>query len=130
MVFQNLALFPHLTVFENIAFGLRLQKVADSEVRQRVTHAAEIFRIAHLLPKKPGQCSGGEAQRVALARTTITNPDVLLLDEPLSSLDAKLRIEMRTEPNRGKSIITWMIKLRDPQAAPSHPSGQPYRNPR
>ena len=82
MVFQNLALFPHLTVFENIAFGLRVQKVADTEVRQRVTHAAETFRAAHLLPKKPGQCSGGEAQRVALARTTITNPDVLLLDEP------------------------------------------------
>jgi multiple sugar transport system ATP-binding protein len=100
MVFQNLALFPHLTVFENIAFGLRVQKVADSEVRQRVTSAAETFRIAHLLPKKPGQCSGGEAQRVALARTTITNPDVLLLDEPLSSLDAKLRMEMRTELKR------------------------------
>jgi ABC-type sugar transport system ATPase subunit len=100
MVFQNLALFPHLTVFENIAFGLRVQKVADAEVQQRVTRAAETFRIAHLLPKKPGQCSGGEAQRVALARTTITNPDVLLLDEPLSSLDAKLRIEMRTELKR------------------------------
>ena len=100
MVFQNLALFPHLTVFENIAFGLRVQKVPDREVQQRVTRAAETFRIAHLLPKKPGQCSGGEAQRVALARTTITNPDVLLLDEPLSSLDAKLRIEMRTELKR------------------------------
>jgi ABC-type sugar transport system ATPase subunit len=89
-----------LTVFENIAFGLRVQKVADAEIRQRVTRAAATFRIAHLLPKKPGQCSGGEAQRVALARTTITNPDVLLLDEPLSSLDAKLRIEMRTELKR------------------------------
>jgi ABC-type sugar transport system ATPase subunit len=100
MVFQNLALFPHLTVFENIAFGLRVQKVADTEVRQRVRRAAETFRIAHLLPKKPAQCSGGEAQRVALARTTITNPDVLLLDEPLSSLDAKLRLEMRTELKR------------------------------
>lgn len=97
MVFQNLALFPHLTVFENIAFGLRVQKVPQAQVHQRVTQAAETFRIAHLLSNKPAQCSGGEAQRVALARTTITNPDVLLLDEPLSSLDAKLRIEMRTE---------------------------------
>jgi multiple sugar transport system ATP-binding protein len=97
MVFQNLALFPHMTVFENIAFGLRVKKVSDKEVRKRVIRAAETFKIAHLLAKKPGQCSGGEAQRVALARTTITNPDVLLLDEPLSSLDAKLRVEMRTE---------------------------------
>lgn len=97
MVFQNLALFPHLTVFENIAFGLRVQKVSQAQVRQRVIQAAETFHIAHLLSNKPAQCSGGEAQRVALARTTITNPDVLLLDEPLSSLDAKLRVEMRTE---------------------------------
>jgi multiple sugar transport system ATP-binding protein len=97
MVFQNLALFPHLTVFENIAFGLRVKRLPAMEVRQRVIRAAETFKIAHLLAKRPGQCSGGEAQRVALARTTITNPDILLLDEPLSSLDAKLRVEMRTE---------------------------------
>jgi multiple sugar transport system ATP-binding protein len=97
MVFQNLALFPHMTVFENIAFGLRVKKLPGAEIRERVTRAAETFKIAHLLTKKPGQCSGGEAQRVALARTTITNPNVLLLDEPLSSLDAKLRVEMRTE---------------------------------
>jgi multiple sugar transport system ATP-binding protein len=97
MVFQNLALFPHMSVFENIAFGLRVKKVSAGEVHDRVTRIAETFKIAHLLDKKPGQCSGGEAQRVALARTTITNPDVLLLDEPLSSLDAKLRVEMRTE---------------------------------
>lgn len=97
MVFQNLALFPHMTVFENIAFGLRVKKAPAEQVRQRVTRAAETFRIAHLLSKKPAQCSGGEAQRIALARTMITSPDVLLLDEPLSSLDAKLRVEMRTE---------------------------------
>jgi multiple sugar transport system ATP-binding protein len=97
MVFQNLALFPHMTVFENIAFGLRVKKVPEAEVRERVARVAETFKIPHLLSKKPGQCSGGEAQRVALARTTITNPDILLLDEPLSSLDAKLRVEMRTE---------------------------------
>ena len=97
MVFQNLALFPHMTVFENIAFGLRVKKIPAVQVRERVTRTAETFQIAHLLAKKPAQCSGGEAQRVALARTTITNPDVLLLDEPLSSLDAKLRVEMRTE---------------------------------
>jgi ABC-type sugar transport system ATPase subunit len=91
MVFQNLALFPHLKVLENIAFGLRVKKVPDAEVRERVIRVADTFKIVHLLAKKPGQCSGGEAQRVALARTTITNPDVRLLDEPQSSLDAKLR---------------------------------------
>lgn len=100
MVFQNLALFPHMTVAENIAFGLRVQKRPGTEIRQRVLQTAETFRIAHLLAKKPAQCSGGEAQRVALARTTITHPEVLLLDEPLSSLDAKLRVDMRTELKR------------------------------
>ncbi|MFO1350020.1 MAG: ABC transporter ATP-binding protein [Gammaproteobacteria bacterium] len=100
MVFQNLALFPHLSVFENIAFGLRVRKLPEAEVRERVNRAAAAFRISGLLGKKPAQCSGGEAQRVALARTTISNPGVLLLDEPLSSLDAKLRVEMRTELKR------------------------------
>ncbi len=100
MVFQNLALFPHMTVFENIAFGLRVRKVRLADLNQRVSRVAETFQITHLLAKKPAQCSGGEAQRVALARTIISNPDVLLLDEPLSSLDAKLRIEMRTELKR------------------------------
>jgi ABC-type sugar transport system ATPase subunit len=100
MVFQNLALFPHLSVFENVAFGLRVQKRPEREIRERVGRAVETFRISHLLPKRPGQCSGGEAQRVALARTVITDPAVLLMDEPLSSLDAKLRVEMRTELKR------------------------------
>ena len=100
MVFQNLALFPHMSVFENIAFGLRVHRVPQGELSERVGRAAETFQITHLLDKKPAQCSGGEAQRVALARTTISSPDVLLLDEPLSSLDAKLRVEMRTELKR------------------------------
>ena len=89
-----------MTVFENIAFGLRVHRVPQAEVNERVSRTAEIFQIHHLLGKKPAQCSGGEAQRVALARTTISSPDVLLLDEPLSSLDAKLRVEMRTELKR------------------------------
>ncbi len=100
MVFQDLALFPHMSVFENIAFGLRVEKVADAQVRERVSTVARTMKIAHLLSKKPAQCSGGEAQRVALARTLVTEPEVLLMDEPLSSLDAKLRIEMRTELKR------------------------------
>jgi multiple sugar transport system ATP-binding protein len=100
MVFQDLALFPHMTVFENIAFGLRVKRTPEAEVRQRVGAAAVAMRIAPLLAKKPAQCSGGEAQRVALARTIVTDPSVFLMDEPLSSLDAKLRVEMRTELKR------------------------------
>ena len=97
MVFQDLALFPHMTVFENIAFGLRVKNVDADEIRRRVQEAAEAMHIDPLLDKRPGQCSGGEAQRVALARTIVTNPSVYLMDEPLSSLDAKLRVDMRTE---------------------------------
>jgi ABC-type sugar transport system ATPase subunit len=97
MVFQDLALFPHMTVFENIAFGLRVKRVPDGEVTKRVTAAAEAVHIKPLLAKLPRQCSGGESQRVALARTIVTNPSVFLMDEPLSSLDAKLRVDMRTE---------------------------------
>jgi multiple sugar transport system ATP-binding protein len=97
MVFQDLALFPHMTVFENIAFGLRVKKVPDGEVRQRVRAAAAAVHIQPLLDKLPRHCSGGESQRVALARTIVTNPAVFLMDEPLSSLDAKLRVDMRTE---------------------------------
>ena len=97
MVFQDLALFPHMTVFENIAFGLRVKKVSDDQVRTRVRAAAAAVHIEALLDKLPRHCSGGESQRVALARTIVTNPSVFLMDEPLSSLDAKLRVDMRTE---------------------------------
>jgi len=97
MVFQDLALFPHMTVFNNIAFGLRVKSTPDDEINERVRKAAEAMHILPLLDKRPGQCSGGEAQRVALARTIVTNPSVYLMDEPLSSLDAKLRVDMRTE---------------------------------
>ena len=100
MVFQDLALFPHMTVFENIAFGLRVRKVPAAEVARRVAAAAETMHIKSLLTKLPKQCSGGESQRVALARTIVTDPAVFLMDEPLSSLDAKLRVDMRTELKR------------------------------
>ncbi len=100
MVFQDLALFPHMTVFENIAFGLRVRKMPAAAIAERVMEAAEAMHIKPLLTKLPKQCSGGESQRVALARTIVTNPAVFLMDEPLSSLDAKLRVDMRTELKR------------------------------
>jgi ABC-type sugar transport system ATPase subunit len=100
MVFQSHALFPHKNVAQNIEFGLRMKDVPAAERVRRVREVAEMVRIGHLLGKMPAQCSGGESQRVALARTLVTNPSTFLLDEPLSSLDAKLRRELRAECDR------------------------------
>lgn len=97
MVFQNYALYPHMTVFDNMAFGLKLRKVPKDEIRARVEEAARILDIAHLLDRKPKALSGGQRQRVALGRAIVRDPKVFLLDEPLSNLDAKLRAQMRTE---------------------------------
>jgi len=100
MVFQSHALFPHKNVAQNIEFGLRMKNVPQSERVKRVREVADMVRIGHLLDKMPSQCSGGESQRVALARTLVTNPSTFLLDEPMSSLDAKLRRELRAECDR------------------------------
>ena len=97
MVFQNYALYPHMTVFENMAFGLKLRKTPKEEIKRRVEEAARILDIAHLLDRKPKALSGGQKQRVALGRAIVRYPKVFLLDEPLSNLDAKLRAQMRTE---------------------------------
>ncbi len=97
MVFQNYALYPHMTVFENMAFGLKLRKVPKEEIKRRVEEAARILDISHLLDRRPKAMSGGQKQRVALGRAIVRNPKVFLLDEPLSNLDAKLRAAMRTE---------------------------------
>jgi ABC-type sugar transport system ATPase subunit len=97
MVFQSYALYPHLSVFENIAFPLRVAKVPEAELNQRVEHAANILQLTNRLQHKPGQLSGGQRQRVAIGRSIVRNPKVFLFDEPLSNLDAALRGDMRVE---------------------------------
>ncbi|MFZ5969438.1 MAG: ABC transporter ATP-binding protein [Bacillota bacterium] len=97
MVFQNYALYPHMTVYENMAFGLRLRKVPKDEIDRKVREAAKILEIEQLLERKPKALSGGQRQRVALGRAIVRQPKVFLMDEPLSNLDAKLRVQMRTE---------------------------------
>jgi multiple sugar transport system ATP-binding protein len=105
MVFQNYALYPHLTVYENIAFPLRLHKVPDDEVRQRVEEGARLLELEDLLDRKPSQLSGGQRQRVAMGRAIVRRADAFLFDEPLSNLDAKLRGQMRTEISRLQSRL-------------------------
>ena len=100
MVFQNYALYPHMTVYKNMAFGLKLRKYPKAEIAQRVNEAAEILSISHLLNRKPKHLSGGERQRVAVGRAIVRQPKVFLFDEPLSNLDAKLRVQMRMEISR------------------------------
>ncbi|HHU79589.1 MAG: ABC transporter ATP-binding protein [Caldicoprobacterales bacterium] len=97
MVFQNYALYPHMTVYDNMAFGLKLRKTPKAEIDRRVKEAAKILDIEHLLNRKPKALSGGQRQRVALGRAIVREPKVFLMDEPLSNLDAKLRVQMRTE---------------------------------
>ncbi len=97
MVFQNYALYPHMTVYDNMAFGLKLRKTPKDEIKRRVEEAARILDISHLLNRKPKALSGGQRQRVALGRAIVREPKVFLMDEPLSNLDAKLRVAMRTE---------------------------------
>ena len=100
MVFQNYALYPHMTVFENMAFGLKLRKYPKAEIKERVEHAANILGLKDYLNRRPKEMSGGQRQRVAIGRALVRQPKVFLFDEPLSNLDAKLRVQMRIEIKR------------------------------
>src|SRR5579862_7243049 len=97
MVFQNYALYPHMTAYDNMAFGLKLRKYPKKEIDSRVREAAEILNLTHLLERRPKELSGGQRQRVAVGRAIVRKPKVFLFDEPLSNLDAKLRVQMRAE---------------------------------
>lgn len=100
MVFQNYALYPHMSVYDNMAYGLRNRKVSESDIKQRVEEASEALQLSEYLPRKPSQLSGGQRQRVAMGRAIVRDPKVFLFDEPLSNLDAKLRTQMRVEIKR------------------------------
>ncbi|MDH6623167.1 putative spermidine/putrescine transport system ATP-binding protein [Streptomyces sp. LBL] len=119
MVFQSYALFPHLTVEKNVAFGLRMRGIADGELRTRTGEALELVGLSHLAGRKPKQLSGGQQQRIALARAIAVRPSVLLLDEPLSNLDARLRIQMRQELARiqKETGITAILVTHDQEEA-------------
>ncbi len=111
MVFQSYALYPHMSVFDNMAFGLRMHGAHRDEIQRRVSNAAEVLGIAEFLKRKPAQLSGGQRQRVALGRAIVREPKVFLFDEPLSNLDAKLRVQTRTELSKlherlGTTFIT------------------------
>jgi spermidine/putrescine transport system ATP-binding protein len=118
-VFQNYALFPHLTIYENVAFGLRRKKVSDADVKKRVTEMLELVELPGYETRKPGQISGGQAQRVALARALVNKPAVLLLDEPLGALDLKLRKQMQIELKRIQQEvgITFIYVTHDQEEA-------------
>lgn len=100
MVFQNYALYPHMKVFDNMAYGLKIKKFPKKEIQQRVQNAAQILELSHLLDRRPRELSGGQRQRVAMGRAIVREPKVFLFDEPLSNLDAKLRVQMRLEIQR------------------------------
>jgi putative spermidine/putrescine transport system ATP-binding protein len=121
VVFQNYALFPHLTVFENVAFGLRRRRASESEIAERVDRALSLVKLDPLAQRLPRQLSGGQQQRVAVARALVIEPDVLLLDEPLSNLDAKLRHDVRQEMRRLQQLlkITTILVTHDQDEAMS-----------
>ena len=125
MVFQNYALYQHMSVYDNLAFGLRNKKVPESEIKAAIDRAAEMLGLHELLKRKPRQLSGGQQQRVALGRCIVRNPLVFLFDEPLSNLDAKLRAQMRIEIKRLHAPDADHLGVRDPRPGRGHDPGRP-----
>ena len=127
MVFQNYALYPHMTVRQNMGFSLRLRRADKSMIRERVDSAAQILGLTDLLNRLPRQLSGGERQRVAMGRAIVRDPQVFLFDEPLSNLDAKLRVQMRTEIKALHPAPAHHFGLRHPRPGGSHDHGRAHR---
>ena len=127
MVFQNYALYPHMNVFGNMSFGLKLSKTPKAEILERVNEAAAILGLDELLHRKPHELSGGQRQRVAMGRAIVRKPSVFLFDEPLSNLDAKLRTQMRVEIKRLHQKVQSTDHLRHPRPGGSHDPGRPHR---
>ena len=127
MVFQSYALYPHMTVYDNLAFGLRNQGVPRAQIDERVTRAAEILQISELLKRKPKQLSGGQRQRVALGRAIVREPVVFLMDEPLSNLDAKLRVETRARDPQAPGAARDDDDLRHARPGRGDDDGRPDR---
>lgn len=119
MVFQNYALYPHMTVRENLAFGLKLSKLPKDQIEARVNEAAKILELEELLDRLPRQLSGGQAQRVAVGRAIVKKPDVFLFDEPLSNLDAKLRASMRIRISDLHKQLKNPVNRRPPSTSPT-----------
>ena len=127
MVFQNYALYPHMTVFDNIGFALKLARVPKPEIDSRVRKAAAILELEPYLDRKPGQLSGGQRQRVAMGRAIVRQPAAFLMDEPLSNLDAKLRVQMRAEIARLQRDLARDHDLRHPRPGRGDDDGRPGR---
>ena len=127
MVFQSYALYPHMTVRDNMAFGLKLRKVPKADIEKRVNEAAGILSLEKLLDRKPKELSGGQRQRVALGRAIVREPAVFLMDEPLSNLDAKLRVQTRAEIARLHQRLGHDDRLRHPRPGRGDDDGHPDR---
>ncbi len=128
MVFQNYALYQHMSVYDNLAFGLRNKKMPEAEIKAAIDRAAGMLGLHDLLKRKPRQLSGGQQQRVALGRCIVRNPLVFLFDEPLSNLDAKLRAQMRIEIKRLHAPAADHLGVRDPRPGRGDDPGRPRRD--
>ena len=128
MVFQNYALYQHMSVYDNLAFGLRNKKTSEAEIKAAIDRAAGMLGLHDLMQRKPKQLSGGQQQRVALGRCIVRNPQVFLFDEPLSNLDAKLRAQMRIEIKRLHAADSDHLGVRDPRPGRGDDAGRPRRD--